>query len=58
MAKLLMQSGANPTKPKSDGVTLFHLAAASNDVRLLAFALAQDRHFTVDLQTKDGYTPA
>jgi len=58
IAKFLLESGANPVKSKNNGMNLFHLAAANNDVRLLELALNQERHYTVDMLTEDGWTPA
>ena len=55
---MLIEGGANPVKSKTNGTNLFHLAAANNDVRMLDLGLKQERHYTVDMQTEDGWTPA
>jgi len=52
IAKILIESGASPIKAKKNGMNLFHLAASNNDVRMLDFALRQERHYTVDMQNE------
>lgn len=58
MSKQLVEEGAKVLTPMDKGVTLFHMAAANNDVRLLDFAIGRDDHASLDLRTDDGWTPA
>lgn len=57
MAKMIVEGGASVLKPIDKGVTMFHLAAANNDVRLLDFAISQREHSNVDFRTDEGWTP-
>ena len=40
MARMIIEGGASVLQPMDQGVTLFHLAAANNDVRLLDLAIS------------------
>ena len=57
MAKELVEAGADVMMPMEKGVTVFHMAAAANDVRILDFLIGLQRHRTLDLQTEDLWTP-
>jgi len=39
MAKKLIDSGASILQPMEQGVTVFHMSAANNDVRLLDYLI-------------------
>lgn len=41
MAKELVHGGASVMTPMDSDVTVFHLTAANNDVRMLDFAIKQ-----------------
>lgn len=37
MIKALIESGAQPLKPKRDGATILHIGACTNDLRMLDY---------------------
>lgn len=58
IAKLLIDEGASPLLPTTYGWTIFHLAAMRGDPPLLDYAIKQNRHYTLDIRSQDGSTPA
>ena len=39
VVKMLVEGGAQLLKPKADGMTILHVAASSNDIHMLDYAL-------------------
>ena len=58
IARNLIEQGASVLQPIDAGLTVFHMAAANNDVHLLDLAIQQKQHDTVDMVTSEGWTPA
>lgn len=58
MVKDLVDSGASLARPMESGVSIYHLAAANNDVRLLDYAISQNHHLDLEMKTSSGMTPA
>jgi ankyrin repeat protein len=58
IVKMLIDSGAHPMMQNNNRTNIFHLAASNGDVRMLDLAMKQDRHYTVDTEAEDGWTPA
>jgi ankyrin repeat protein len=53
MVKLLVNNGASILKPKKDGLTILHVAATINDVRILDYAIKNKQTRAIDIQNKD-----
>jgi len=54
----LVANGANVMKTKTDGISLYHMAASNNDVHLLDYAISLKAHTSLNLKNDDGWTPA
>jgi hypothetical protein len=48
IVKLLVDNGAQILKPKGDGMNVLHVAASSNDIHLLDYAIKE-----ISRQAKD-----
>lgn len=57
MVKKLIRLGANPLKPKKDGITGLHIAATNNDVHILDYLLAKIQS-DINIPNEEGWTPA
>lgn len=68
IVKMLVDSGASIMKPKGDGMTVLHVAASSNDIHLLEYAIKEIQRQAkenlestvnasgfIDLQNQDVY---
>ena len=53
-----MEHGADILKTKEDGISVFHMAASNNDIHMLDYFIQLERHETIDITTKEGWTPA
>jgi len=49
VVKLLVNNGASILKPKSDGMTIMHIAASQNDIHMLDYAIKMKETPTIDL---------
>ena len=58
MVRTLVDNGAQLLKPRKDGVTILHIAACENDVRMLDYACKAKTTKSIDLAMNDGCTPA
>ena len=47
--RILVENGAQVLKPRSDGITALHLAAATNDVHVLDYVLRTKTTSSVDM---------
>jgi ankyrin repeat protein len=58
MVRTLVENGAQLLKPRKDGVTILHIAACENDVRMLDYVCKAKTTKSIDLPMNDGCTPA
>ena len=58
LVQLLLKLGASTDKASSHGMTVYHFATLTNNVRLLDYLIGLERHETVDIQSRNGTTPA
>ena len=54
----LVDNGAHLLKPRKDGVTVFHIAACDNNVRMLDYLVKTNSAPGVDFLMNDRTTPA
>jgi ankyrin repeat protein len=54
----LIEQGASPLIPKANGLTIYHFAAANNDLLMLDYLMKLNRHFHIDIKNSEGKTPA
>jgi ankyrin repeat protein len=53
-----VEGGADPLTKDKSGNTIYHEAVARQDPPLLSYALSLKRHYTVDIESIHGGTPA
>ena len=56
--KRLVRLGANPLKPKKDGITWLHVAATNNDVHTLDYLWSKIPQKLINIPNNEGWTPA
>ena len=49
MTKLLVESGASTNLSTNSGDTVFHYAAANNDLHMLDYIVKLEQHYSVDI---------
>ena len=51
---MLIESGASPLIAKGNGTTIYHFAAANGDLETLAYVIGLNRHYSIDIEDKEG----